>query len=84
MLRNKMDGFEQTMDKLLNRTQNYTLTEFFLEKNMIMDEVNRMKKDINSFSTYCPSFSVRFEDDKVKIKETIEDDLKKKLEKYIV
>lgn len=58
-----MDSFEHNMKKMLSRAQSYTLTEYFYERNKILDEINKMKKHINAFSLYCPSHSIQWEED---------------------
>lgn len=85
-LRDRMDNFEHNMKKLLQRTHTYGLTEFFTEKDQIVKEIDQMKHEINSFSHYCPSYTLSFseEDDAEIIIDRLKTELKTKLEKNLV
>jgi hypothetical protein len=84
-LRDMMDNYEKTMKKLLHRAHKYDLTEFFLEKDTIMGQINKLKNDVNRFALYCPSYSVDWHDEGPETaRDRIKNDLKTKIEKYLV
>lgn len=55
-----MDSFESAMTKLLKRTQGYDLEEMYMEKDNLLNEINRMKQEIGIFNHYCPSHTVKW------------------------
>ena len=85
-LRDKMETFEDSMKKMLSRTQSYSLNDYFFEKDSILDEINMMKRHINKFSLYCPSHSINWneEEDIAAQKEKLQTDLKEKLEQLVI
>jgi hypothetical protein len=70
------------MRKLLDRAQGYSATEFYHEEHEMLDEINHMKKGVNSFSIYQPSYELKVPDLAEETKR-IKEDLKLKLERYL-
>lgn len=83
-LREMMEGFENRMKRMMNKTQRYSVVEFFLEQNEIKDEIYKMQKELNSFSIYMPEWNLKSIDDIEAVKKHIRDNLSQKLKENLI